>query len=137
MDWKKPVVIAAGLTTVLTVGALMRENVELGLQTDEEAQVWRSDHILTEAEKFKVDRIDRVTRESDRIEYDLLDDNLAFPQRSFKERQLLKNDAKIKCIQEDKCQFSSGKSISVPEIFIVISRAAEETLTGALRAEAT
>lgn len=100
--WKWIVGTAVGLGAIIGTGQLI---VALAgeVQTDNEAEIWRSDHVLTEAEKFKIERVDRVQRESDRIEYDLLDPKLTEPQVKFKERILLKNDAKIACIRDDKC----------------------------------
>jgi hypothetical protein len=53
------------------------------------------------ADKF--DRVDRVEREIDRIDYDLLSDELTLKQIDYLKfkREDLKD--KIKCIQEDNC----------------------------------
>ena len=100
--WQKAVAAAVGITAV--IGAIQLVVAVAGeVQTDGEAQIWREDHVLTEAEKFKADRIDRVERENDRIEYDLLDEGLRIKEIDFLNRQLKKNDAKIKCIQEGTC----------------------------------
>lgn len=100
--WQKIVAGATGFTVL--VAAI---NIVVGwaseIQYDKEAQIWRSDHVLTEAQKFKADRIDRVQRENDRLEYDLLDNTLSVEQRQFKTRQIEKNDKKIECIREGTC----------------------------------
>lgn len=102
ITWQKITAAAVGFTAI--VGAVtLSISLASELHTDTEASVWRSDHILTEAEKFKVDRVDRVTRESDRLEYDLLEHGLTTEQKEFKQRQILKNDKKIDCIQADTC----------------------------------
>ena len=102
ITWKKAVSAAVGLVAIVAAADVAIEKAS-SVQTDEEAQIWRSDHILTEAEKFKADRVDRVQRESDRVEYDLLDSTLLPEQKAFMERQLIKNDKKIECIRDDKC----------------------------------
>ena len=51
--------IAVGLGAIWAVITTTIDTVS-AVQTDKEAEVWRSGHELTEAEKFKVDRIDRV-----------------------------------------------------------------------------
>ena len=102
ITWQK--VTAAAVGFVAIVGAIqLSVSLASEVQTDKEAQTWRADHMLTEAEKFKADRIDRVERESDRVEYDLLDSSLTVPQIDFKKRQLEKNDAKITCIRDETC----------------------------------
>ena len=100
--WQKIVSGAVGLVAVVAAGDLVIDKAS-SMQTDKEAQEWRQGHILTEAEKFKADRVDRVQRESDRLEYDLLDNKLTPEQKTFKQRQLNKNDKKIECIRNDKC----------------------------------
>ena len=102
ITWKAAVSAAVGLVAIIAAADVVIDKAG-SVQTDEEAYVWRSGHVLTEAEKFKADRIDRVERESDRIEYDLLDETLKIKEVDFLKRQLNKNDLKIKCIQDDKC----------------------------------
>ena len=102
ITWKKVTAIAVGFVAI--VGAIqLSVTLASEVHTDTEAEVWRSDHILTEAEKFKLDRIDRVTRENDRLEYDLIEPGLSPEQKAFKERQIIKNDKKIDCIRADTC----------------------------------
>ena len=104
VTWKKITGWASGL---LVLGALLGAFISLTaagpLQTDKEAQVWQKSHVLTEAEKFKADRVDRVERESVRIKYDLLDETLSIKKIDFMKRQLIENDTKIKCIRADTC----------------------------------
>ena len=100
--WKIIVAVAVGLGAIIGTGQLI---VALAseVQTDKEAEGWRTQHILTEAQKFKKERIDRVETENTRLEYELLDSSLAPEQKEFKQRWILKNDSKIKCIQDDTC----------------------------------
>jgi hypothetical protein len=102
ITWQKVTAVAVGFVAI--VGAIqLSVGLASEVQTDSEAKVWRSDHVLTEAEKFKLDRIDRVTRENDRLEYDLIEPGLSTEQVKFKERQIIKNDKKIECIRADTC----------------------------------
>jgi hypothetical protein len=101
--WKKVTGWAAG---ILALGAVFTAVIGLTsagpLQTDEEASKWQDQHVLTEAEKFKADRIDRVQRENDRIEFQLLDP-LPVEKVTFLKRQIEKNDKKIECIRAETC----------------------------------
>jgi hypothetical protein len=102
ITWPKIVAIAAGITVVIGAGKLVLTEAS-EIQTDSEAKIWRSGHVLTEDQRFTADRVDRVQRESDRLEYDLLDIGLTIKEIDFKKRQLIKNDAKIACIQDKTC----------------------------------
>jgi len=102
ITWKKAVSAAVGLVAIVAAADVVIDKAGT-MQTDEEAQTWRDGHVLTEAEKFKADRIDRVERESDRIEYDLLDEELKIKEIDFLKRQLIRNDKKVECIRNDKC----------------------------------
>ena len=102
LTWKKLVAIAGGLVAVIAAADVIVEKAGT-VQMDIEAEVWRKGHILTEAQKFKADRIDRVERENNRIDFDLLDESLKIKEIDFLKRQLIKNDKKIECIQRDEC----------------------------------
>ena len=102
LTWKKVVAIAGGITITIAAADVIVEKAN-SVQMDIEAETWRKGHILTESERFKADRIDRVERESNRIEYDLLDESLKIKEIDFLKRQLIKNDKKIECIQRDEC----------------------------------
>lgn len=100
--WTKVVAWSMGLTAVF--GAISLIVATAGeIQTDQEAKTWRQGHVLTEAQKFKADRVDRIERENARIEYDLLDEKLNIKEIDFLKRQIIKNDAKIVCIQDETC----------------------------------
>jgi len=100
--WTKLVAMAVGLAAIIGAGQLIIA-LASDVQMDVEAEQWRESHILTESQKFKAERVDRVETENNRLEYELLSPELRTEQKAFIERQILKNDAKIKCVQEDTC----------------------------------
>jgi len=79
-------------------------------QTDLEAETARME-IIEKHAADKVsdrvarnnDRIDRLERENARYEKDNLDPKLPQVERDFNNRQIEKNDEKIRCIREFKC----------------------------------
>ena len=100
--WKILTAWAAGIVAIITAATLIIATAG-EVQTDQEAEVWRQGHVLTESEKFKAERVDRVQQMNIDIEYDLLDGSLLPEQNAFKQRPMSKNDAKVLCIQNDKC----------------------------------
>ena len=69
----------------------------------EDADEWREIHTISQNEKFKNDRVDRLERENARYERDLLVGGMPTNEREWIKTQIDKNNAKIKCIREDKC----------------------------------
>ena len=100
--WTKIVAVAVGLAAIIGAGQLIIA-LASDVQMDVEADQWREIHTLTESQKFKAERVDRVETENNRLEYELLTPELKPEQKTFIERQIIKNDAKIKCVQEDTC----------------------------------
>ena len=104
--WKKVlgglVAIAIGLVAIVGAIDLTVDRVA-AIQTDKEATTWRKGHELTEAEKFKNDRVDRLERENQRIRRQLANPNI----EDWDKEQLIldrnENLEKVKCIRADRC----------------------------------
>ena len=100
--WKKIVAVAAGIITLVAVVDLAIERVS-AIQTDKEATTWRKQHELTQAEKDKAMRIDRLETENQRIRRQLANPNI---EAWDKEQAILDRDENIKkidCIRADRC----------------------------------
>jgi hypothetical protein len=76
------------------------------LQTDAEAQEHKDDFNSYQMQQFKsdkYDRADRIQREIDRIDYQLLSADLSSEQRQYLNNKRADLVDKIKCIQRDEC----------------------------------
>jgi hypothetical protein len=76
------------------------------LQTDAEAQEHKDDFVDYQQQQFKAskyDRVDRVQREMDRIDFQLLTDDLPQKKVKYLEKKRADSVDKIKCIQRDEC----------------------------------
>jgi hypothetical protein len=101
--------IAASLAAVVAIAGFVAAGYS-HFMTDVEAQEQHQeitddfqDYQKQQYVADKQDRLDRVQREVDRLEYDLLDAELTVEQREYKKRLINRQEAKTVCIQEDKC----------------------------------
>ena len=76
------------------------------LQTDAEAAVHVRAFVDYQEQQYKsdkYDRVDRIVREIDRIDYQLLDEELSDVKRRYLENKRDDLEAKIECIRADTC----------------------------------
>jgi hypothetical protein len=76
------------------------------LQTDAEAQEHVDDFVDYQKQQFKAskyDRVDRVQREIDRIDFQLLTDDLPAKKIKYLDKKRADSEKKIICIQRDEC----------------------------------
>ncbi len=76
------------------------------LHTDAEAQVHKDEFLNYQKQQYradKADRVDRVQREIDRIDFQLLTDDLPLKKAEYLKNKRADLKAKIECIQKDEC----------------------------------
>ena len=92
------ITVVAGFTIVYNWVGLLHTDVEAAVHVDDfvgyQEQQLQSD---------KQDRVDRVKREIDRIDYDLLSEDLSARQREYLENKRRDLAKQIECIRRDEC----------------------------------